>query len=55
MSRHIEYPQIIYDLHHHPFNAAEQLDLFIAEIQASRNDLDAFNGAVSELNNTLNN
>ena len=37
------YPQTIHDLQHHPFNAAEHLDLFIAEIQASRNDLEAFN------------
>ncbi len=37
------YPQTIHDLQHHPFNAEEQLDLFMAEIQASRNDLEAFN------------
>jgi hypothetical protein len=37
------YPQTIHDLQHHPFNAAEHLDLFMAEIQASRNDLEAFN------------
>ncbi len=33
------YPQTVHDLQHHPFNSAEQLDLFMAEIQASRNDL----------------
>jgi hypothetical protein len=37
------YPQTAHDLQHHPFNAAEHLDLFMAEIQASRNDLEAFN------------
>jgi hypothetical protein len=37
------YPQTVHDLQHHPFNAAEHLDLFMAEIQASRNDLEAFN------------
>jgi len=37
------YPQTIHDLQDHPFNAVEQLDLLIAELQASRNDLEAFN------------